>query len=79
MMLYKSLSQYFDKTKLDNNEFVINSSLINPNATSPEIIDRIMEIKFNAEVDNSLNWDFKAMQDTIKIKVGDYIFKLLNE
>ena len=30
----------------------------------------MMTIKFNAEVDSSLQWDFQALKDAIEIKVG---------
>ncbi len=69
--LYNSLTKYFKKEYLSDNEFVKNSVIINPEAISPEIIDRTINIKFIAEVDSALNWDFKALQNTIEVKVGE--------
>ena len=37
----------------------------------PKVINRTMEIKFVAEVDSLLEWDFKTLQDTINIKIGE--------
>ena len=64
---YKFLSQI----NLDNNEFVTGQVIINPNVKSSEVLNRTMEIKFVAEVNSLLEWEFKALQDTIIIKIGD--------
>ena len=64
-------SKFLSKINLDNNEFVKDQIIINPNAKSPKIIARTMQIKFVAEVDSLLNWDFKALQNTIDIKIGE--------
>ena len=69
--LYKTVSQYTEKKQLRDNEFVKNSIVINPNAKSEKIINRTLKIKFNADVDSSLNWDFKSQQDIIEIKIGE--------
>ena len=69
--LYKFLSQYSEKSKLNDNEFVINSVTINPNIKSLKIIDRTMQIKFVAKVDKLLEWEFKPLQERINIKVGE--------
>ena len=45
--------------------------MINPKAQSPKIIERTMQVKFVAEVEGLLNWDFKSLQETINIKIGE--------
>ena len=37
---------------------------------STEIINRDINIKFNADINDSLNWEFKAPQDINKFKIG---------
>ena len=64
-------SKFLSNINLDDNEFVTGQIVINPEAKSPTIIARTMQIKFVAEVDSLLNWNFKALQDTINIKVGE--------
>ena len=49
--------------KLDANE--------NPYGPSPKVIDRIMKINLIAEVDSLLEWDFKVLQETINVKIGE--------
>ena len=65
--VYKFLS----KINLDDNEFVVGQVVINPNAKSPEVLARTMEIKLVAKVDNLLEWEFKVLQETINIKIGE--------
>ena len=55
---------------LKNNQFVTNQVIINSKAKSSKIIDRTMNIQFNAEVDSALSWDFKVLQNFIDIKLG---------
>ena len=72
--LYKFFSHitgYDRLTKISDNEFVQNSVIVNSNIKSSKIIDRIIDITFKAEVDSSLNWQFKSLQNTIKLKVGE--------
>ncbi len=38
---------------------------------SNQIIDRDIKIKFNADVNNSLNWSFNSPQNIEKFKVGE--------
>ena len=59
------------KKNINNNDFVKNQVIINPNAKSPKVIDRTMTIKFNADVDSSLDWNFVALQKSIEIKIGE--------
>ena len=64
-------NNFLKKITLDDNQFVKDQVIINPNAKSSEVIDRKMIIKFNSEVDSSLQWNFVSLQDRIEIKVGE--------
>ena len=71
LLLAIPASKFLSKINLADNEFVTGQAVINPNAKSPKIIDRTMEIKLVAEVDSLLEWDFKVLQDTINVKIGE--------
>ena len=71
LLLAIPASKFLSKINLADNEFVKGQVVINPDAKSPKVIDRTMEIKFIAEVDSLLEWDFKALQDTINVKIGE--------
>jgi len=71
LLLAIPASKFLNRINLDDNEFVTGQVVINPKAESPKVIDRTMKIKFVAEVDSLLEWDFKALQDTIEINVGE--------
>ena len=71
LLLAIPASKFLSKINLADNEFVTGQAVINPNAKSPKVIDRTMEIKLVAEVDSLLEWDFKALQDTISVKIGE--------
>ena len=71
LLLAIPASKFLSKINLADNEFVTGQAVINPNAKSPKVIDRTMEIKLVAEVDSLLEWDFKVLQDTINVKVGE--------
>ena len=71
LLLAIPASKFLSKINLADNEFVTGQAVINPNAKSPKVIDRTMEIKLVAEVDSLLEWDFKALQDTINVKIGE--------
>ena len=71
LLLAIPASKFLSKMNLDDNEFVTDQVVVNPNAKSPKIIERTMQIQFVAIVDDFLNWDFKALQDTISIKIGE--------
>ena len=71
LLLAIPASKFLSKINLADNEFVTGQAVINPNAKSPKVIDRTMAIKFIAEVDSLLEWDFKALQDTINVKIGE--------
>ena len=63
--------KFLNNIYLDDNEFVKDQTIINPEAISPKIIDRTMTINFVAKVDNSLEWKFKPLLDTIDVKIGE--------
>jgi len=63
--------KYFSKGKVDDNEFVKGQVIINPESKSPTILDRTLNIKFIAKVDQSLEWEFEPLQESIKIKIGE--------
>ena len=71
LLLAIPASKFLSKINLDDNEFVTGQAVINPNAKSPKVIDRTMEIKLVAEVDSLLEWDFRVLQDTINVKIGE--------
>ena len=71
LLLAIPASKFLSKINLADNEFVTGQAVINPNAKSPKVIDRTMEIKLVAKVDSLLEWDFKALQDTINVKIGE--------
>ena len=71
LLLAIPASKFLSKINLVDNEFVKGQVVINPNAKSPKVIDRTMEINLIAEVDSLLEWDFKVLQDTINVKIGE--------
>ena len=71
LLLSIPASKFLSKINLDDNEFVKNQTIINPEAISTKIIDRTISINFVAKVDSSLEWKFKPLQDTIDIKIGE--------
>ena len=71
LLLAIPASKFLSKVNLADNEFVTGQAVINPNAKSPKVIDRTMEINLIAEVDSLLEWDFKVLQDTISVKIGE--------
>ena len=71
LLLAIPASKFLSKINLADNEFVTGQAVINPNSKSPKVIDRTMEIKLIAEVDSLLEWDFKVLQDTINVKIGE--------
>ena len=73
LLLAIPASKFLSKINLADNEFVKGQAVINPSAKSPKVIDRTMEIKLVAEVDSLLEWDFKVLQDTISVKIGENI------
>ena len=63
--------EYLSKGSVKNNEFVTGQVIINPEAKSPTILDRTLNINFVAKVDQSLNWEFEPLQKNITIKIGE--------
>ncbi len=39
--------------------------------TSERVLDRVVEIRFNADVNNSIGWDFKPETHSIQVRVGE--------
>ena len=73
LLLAVPFSKYLNKIKFNDNDndYVTNQKISNPDNQSKKIIDREMQIKFIAKVDDRLNWDFKTLQDEITIKIGE--------
>ena len=69
-LLAVPVSKFLSKINFEDNEFVKGQTVINPNAVSPKIIDRKINIKFIAKVNNSLNWEFKTLEDDINLQIG---------
>jgi Cytochrome oxidase assembly factor len=65
------ISKLLKKINLDDNEFIEGQVIINPKAVSPAILDREVNIKLLAKVDESLNWSFEPLQDNIVVKIGE--------
>ena len=65
------ISKYLSKIDLKDNEFVTGQVVINPDAKSPEIINRNIKINFVAKVDSLLEWDFKVLQEVVNLKIGE--------
>ena len=64
-------SKYLKKINLEDNEFVKNQKIINPDVKTPEIINRSINIKLFAKVDETLNWEFKPLEK-IRSKCVNY-------
>jgi len=71
LLLAIPASKYIRKINLEDTEFVKNQSVINPSAKSTKIINRTMQIKMLTEIDTSLNWEFKSLNNIITINVGE--------
>ncbi len=56
---------------IQDNEYVENSFIKNNKIKPVKIIDRKMNIKFEAKVDNKLQWDFFSLQNQISLKIGE--------
>ena len=69
LLLAIPLSKYLNRINFSDTDFVTNQKVVNPNAKSPKIIDREMQINFLAEVDDNLKWDFTTLQKNIVVKV----------
>ena len=71
LLLAIPASKFLSKINFDDNALVKDQIVINPKVQSPKIIERTMQVKFVAEVDGLLNWDFKSLQETISVKIGE--------
>ena len=71
LLLAIPASKFLSKINFDDNELVKDQIVINPKAQSPKIIERTMQVKFVAEVDGLLNWDFKSLQENVSVKIGE--------
>ena len=63
--------KYLSKSSVNDNEFVKGQVIINPEAKSPAILDRTVNIKLIAKVDQSLDWEFEPLREDIKVKIGE--------
>ncbi|MDC0057316.1 cytochrome c oxidase assembly protein [Alphaproteobacteria bacterium] len=70
LLLAVPISKLLKRISLDDNDFVTEQQIINPTKDAPKVINRIMNIKFVAEVDDNLRWEFIAIQDEVSINVG---------
>ena len=70
LLLAVPASKLLKRINLEDNEFVTGQQIVNPKESVPEVIDRVMNIRFVAEVDSNLKWEFIAMQDAISTNVG---------
>ena len=71
LLLIIPLSNYLNRIKLTDNEFVSNQIIINPEAKSPKVLERKIKIKLLAKVDDSLNWEFSPLDEIINVKIGE--------
>ena len=71
LLLSIPLSKFLNRINLQDNEFVKNQIIINPELESPNILDRSLKIDFVAKVDEKLNWEFKPMQKNLSLKIGE--------
>ncbi len=71
LLLSIPLSKLLKNTNLTNNEFIKDQIIINPEAKSPEILDRTVNIKLIAKVDETLQWAFEPLNESVVIKIGE--------
>jgi len=64
-------TKFLSKINLKDNKFVKNQTIINPEAISPQIINRTIDINFTAEVDSSLKWELIPLEEQISLKIGE--------
>ena len=62
---------YLNKIKTNNNDYVEGQVIINPEAKSPVILDRKIEVNLIAKVDKNLKWEFEPLEKNIKINIGE--------
>ena len=71
LILIYPLSNFLNRIKINDNEFVTNQIISNPNSKKIEIIDRTIKIKLIAKVDDNLNWEFRPTKEIINVKIGE--------
>jgi len=71
LVLAIPFSNFLSKLNFDNNEYVINQVVINPEKKSEEILDRKLLVNLVARVDQSLNWDISTIEDKVEIRIGE--------
>ena len=71
LLLTIPISKYLSKNKINDNEYVKNQVIINPSAESPGALDRTVKIKFVAKVDKFLEWEFKPLQESLIVNIGE--------
>lgn len=62
---------YLTKNKTNNNDYVEGQVIINPEAKSPVILDRKIDVNLIAKVDKNLKWEFEPLEKNIKINIGE--------
>tara|TARA_Y100000741_G_scaffold351770_1_gene323176 strand:- start:160 stop:702 length:543 start_codon:yes stop_codon:yes gene_type:complete len=65
------VSKFLSRINLNDNEMVVGQSIVQPNVESPGIIDRDIKINFIAKVDDLLEWEFKTLQQSVILKLGE--------
>ena len=71
LILAIPLSKFLSKINFEDNEFVSDQTVISSKVESPKIIDREINIRLDAKVDPFLEWNFKALKNNVKIKIGE--------
>ena len=69
--IFSHITGYNNINKLSDNEYVKDSVILDSNQNASIILDRNMKIKFNAEVDSGLNWEFRVQERNAVIKIGE--------
>ena len=71
LLLVIPFSNFLHEIKLNDNELVKNQIIINPEAKSPKLLDRKINIRLVAKVDDNLDWEFSTLQDIIDVRIGE--------
>ena len=69
--LISKISGYNQITEISDNDYVKDSSKSETNKQIPQIIDRKMTIEFLAEVNESLSWEVRSLEDIIELNIGE--------
>tara|TARA_Y100001970_G_C14076952_1_gene772542 strand:- start:565 stop:1107 length:543 start_codon:yes stop_codon:yes gene_type:complete len=74
------VSKFLNKINIKDNQYVKDQVIINPEKKSVKILDRSIKINFIAKVDDSLNWEFRPLQESVVVKIGENnIIKYIGE